>query len=326
MLVASALASTVGCAVSGEADELAAALGSVVAVVLLAAVDAVLPAVALVVLDPVVFVSVVVPGVPAAFASASSAGVAVPAVASCGAAAVPGVGAWVWPWVLVVAVASSALDEDVVVVGAGPAVSALVVEAAVAIAAAAIDSGPLEVGEVDGELARPVMTGITTATGFGTTMVASTVVAVALASVVWLGSVELLSDDELSLLFELSDFVPLLLACVAELLLSLLLLPLSALACELAGSLLLLVAGGGLFAWFGWFWPAADEACELLLPGVFRLGDELSLAERCGGGGGGSCAAGSRFEALEGRLLPTSEAKFLASCEASGRAALGGAL
>jgi hypothetical protein len=55
---------------------------------------AALPAVAVVVLDPVVFASPVIPGTPAAVASASSADVAVPP-ASCGAAAVPVVGAWV---------------------------------------------------------------------------------------------------------------------------------------------------------------------------------------------------------------------------------------
>jgi len=106
-----------------------------------------------------------------------------------------------------------------------------------------------------------------------------------------------LSDDELSLVFVPSDFVPLLLAllCVAELLLSLLLLPLSAAAGWLACSLLL---AGGLF---GWFWLVADEDCELLLLRVFRLGGGLSLAERCGGGGGGgSCAGGSRCEGSEG--------------------------
>jgi hypothetical protein len=219
------------------------------------------------------------------------------------------------------------------------AVSALVVEAAVAIAAAAIESGPLEAGDVDGELARPVVTGITTAIGFCTRMVASTGVAAALASVDWLASVELelLSACEVSLLFEPSDFVLLPpLVCVDELPLSLLLLLvlLLAAACELAGLLLL---AGGLFAWF---WLAAEAACELLLLGVLRLGDELSaergnelsVAERCGGGGGGggSCAGGGRLEESEDRLLLTSEAKLLASCEASGRAdlsaALGGAL
>jgi hypothetical protein len=65
----------------------------------------------------------------------------------------------------------------------------------------------------------------------------------------------------------------------------------------------------------------------LLLLGAFRLGPELSLAERCGGGGGGCCAGGSRFEGSEDWLLSIIEAKLLASCEASGKAAaLGGAL
>jgi hypothetical protein len=136
----------------------------------------------------------------------------------------------------------------------------------------------------------------------------------------WLPSVELLSDDELSLLFEPSDFVlPLL--CVAALPLLLLLLPLFAAPGWLVWSLLL---AGGLLAWFGWLWFAADE--ELLLLVVFGFEAELSLAERCGGGGGGvCCAGGSRFEGSGGRLLSTIEAKLLASCEASGRAALGGA-
>jgi hypothetical protein len=224
---------------------------------------------------------------------------------------------------LVVA-ASAVFGEDVVpvVVGVDAPASALVVDAAVAIAAAAIESGPPELLGVDGELARPVVTGITTATGFCTSRVGSTAVAPALASVDWLGSVELLSACEVLLLFELSDLVLLPLACVAELLPSLLLLPLFAVGCELPGSLLLLAGGS-----FGWFWLAAEEACELLLLDVFRLADELSLAERCGGGGGGgSCAGGSRFEEAEGRLLLTSEAKLLASCEASGRAALSAAL
>jgi hypothetical protein len=84
-----------------------------------------------------------------------------------------------------------------------------------------------------------------------------------------------------------------------------------------------LLLAGGLFVWFGWFWFAADE--ELLLLVVFRLGAELSLAERCGGGGG-CCAGGGRFEGAGGWLLSTIEAKLLASCEASGRAALSAAL
>jgi hypothetical protein len=155
-------------------------------------------------------------------------------------------------------------------------------------------------------------------------VIASTGVAVEIASADWLSSVELLSDDELSLAFDESDLLPPLLPCAAELLLSLLL-PSFAPTCELPGSLLLLA--GELLAWFGWFWLAADEACELLLLGGFRLGSELSLAERCGwGGGNGCCAGGSRFEGAEGWLWWTIEAKLLASCEASGSAALGGAL
>ena len=93
-----------------------------------------------------------------------------------------------------------------------------------------------------------------------------------------------------------------------------------ALAGWLAWSLLL---AGGLLTWFGWLWLAADE--ELLLFVVFRFGAELSLAERCGGGGD-CCAGGSRFEGSGGRLLSTIEAKLLASCEASGKAALSAAL
>jgi hypothetical protein len=153
------------------------------------------------------------------------------------------------------------------------------------------------------------------AIGTCATVIALAGVAVAFASVDWLVSVELLSDDELSLDFELSDFV-LPLPCVAELLPLLLLSLLFALAGWLVWSLLL---AGGLF---GWFWLAADE--KLLLFVVFRLGAELSLAERCGGGGG-CCAGGRRFEGSGGWLLSTIEAKLLASCEASGRAALGGA-
>lgn len=231
---------------------------------------------------------------------------------------------------MVVVAPSAVFGEDVVpvVVGVEAPASALVVDAAVAIAAAAIESGPPELLGADGELASPVVMGITTATGFCTIRVASTVVAAVLASVDWLASVELLSACEVLLLFELSDLVLLLLplACVAELPPSLLLLPLFAAACEPTGLLLLLVLAGGLFAWFGWFWLAAEGDCELLLLAVFRLADELSLAERCGGGGGGSRAGGSRFDESEGRLLLTSEAKLLASCEASGRAALSAAL
>ena len=86
---------------------------------------------------------------------------------------------------MVVVVASPVFGEGVVsvVVGAAVAVSALVVEAAVAIAAAAIDSGAFELTGVDGELVRPVVAGITTATGFCAISVVSTGVAVALASV-----------------------------------------------------------------------------------------------------------------------------------------------
>jgi len=79
-----------------------------------------------------------------------------------------------------------------------------------------------------------------------------------------------------------------------------------------------------LFTGFCWFWLAAEEADELLLLGGVGFGAELSLAERRGAGG--SCGGGSRFEVSGGRLLPTREAKLLASSEESGRAALGGAL
>jgi hypothetical protein len=226
---------------------------------------------------------------------------------------------------LVVAVVSAVFVDDVVsvVVGVDPAVTALVVEAAVAIAAAAIVSGVPELPDVeaDAELSMLIAIGGSAAIGTCATVIVLVAVAVALASVDWLLSVELLSDDELSLDFEPSDFVLPLLLCEAELPLLLLLLPLFAAPGWLAWSLLL---AGGLLAWFGWLWLAADE--ELLLLVVFGFGAELSLAERCGGGSGGvCCAGGSRFEGSGGWLLPTIEAKLLASCEASGRAALGGA-
>jgi hypothetical protein len=84
----------------------------------------------------------------------------------------------------------------------------------------------------------------------GTCATVTVGVVVALASVDWLSSSELLSVNELSLLFEPSDFVLPPLACEAELLLLLLLSPLFEPSCELPWSLLL---AGGLFAWFGWF-------------------------------------------------------------------------
>lgn len=224
---------------------------------------------------------------------------------------------------MVEAVASPVLVEPVVSVVAGmdaPA-AALAVEAAVAIAAAAIESGEPELPDVDAgaEFIMLMAIGGSAAIGTCAMVIASTGVAVVLASLDWLSSVELLSVDELSLLFELSDFVLLPLLCEVELPPSLL--PLFAFACVLPGSLLLL--GGGLLAWFVWFWLGAEAYCELLLLDVFRLGGGLSLAERCGGGCG---AGGSRFEASEDWLLSTIEAKLLASCEASGSAALGGAL
>jgi hypothetical protein len=93
-------------------------------------------------------------------------------------------------------------------------------------------------------------TGGSAAIGTCATVIALAAVAVALASVDWLVSVELLSVEELSLLFEPSDFVLLLpLLCEAELLPPSLLLPLFESARELPGSLLLLA--GGLLAWFG---------------------------------------------------------------------------
>lgn len=216
----------------------------------------------------------------------------------------------------------SAVFVEAVVSVVEPAVTALVVEAAVAIAAAAIVSGVPELPdvEVDAELSILMAIGGSAAIGTCATVIVFAAVAVALASVDWLLSVELLSDDELSLLFEPSDFVLPLLLCEAELPPLLLLSPLFALAGWLAWSLLL---AGGLFTWFGWLWLAADE--ELLLFVVFGFGAELSLAERCGGGGGVCCAAGSRLEGSGGWRLSTIEAKLLASCEASGRAALGGA-
>lgn len=329
VVVASALALTVGCGVAVVAAGLAVAEGSAGGVVPLVVVVAVLPGVP-VVLRPVVFASpVAAPGVPDAVASASSAEVVAPAVAVCGAAAVPVVGAWAWPCDLVIVVPSAVFVEVVVSVVAGvdAAVTALVVEATVAIAAAAIVSGVLELPDVEADAAASILmaTGGSAAIGTCATVIVLAGVAAALVSVDWLASVELLSVEELSLDFELSDFVLPLLLCEAELLPSLLPLPLFALACELPGSLLLVA--GGLFAWFGWFCFAADEACELLLLGVFRLGAGLSLAERCGGGGGGCCAGGSRFEASDEWWLSTIEAKLLASCEASGKAAaLGGAL
>lgn len=330
VFVASALASTVGCGVAAVVAGLAVAEGSAGGVVPFVVVVAVLPW-APVVLRPVVgLASPVVPGVPAAAASASSAGVAIPAVAVCGAAAVPVAGACAWPCVLAVVVASPVLVEAVasVVAAVDAAVTALAVEAAVAIAAAAIVSGVPELPDVEADAAASILmaTGGSATIGTCATLIVLTGVAAALASADWLVSVEPLSVEELSPDFELSDFVLLLpLLWEAELLL----LPLFASACELPGSLLLLA--GGLLAWLVWFWHAADGACELLLLGVFRLGAELSLAERCGGGGGdGCCAGGSRFEASDDCLLSTIEAKLLASCEASGKvalsAALGGAL
>lgn len=79
---------------------------------------------------------------------------------------------------------------------------------------------------------------------------------------------------------------------------------------------------GALFAWLGWFW-LAEEVGELLLDWL-RLGAALSLAERRGGGD--SDAEGSRLEESGDLVLSTSDAKSLESCEASGRAGLGGAL
>src|SRR5690348_17887517 len=54
-----------------------------------------------------------------------------------------------------------------------------------------------------------------------------------------------------------------------------------------------------LFPYTTLFRSAAEAPCELLLPDVFRLGGGVSLAERCGGGGGGCGAGGSRFERSE---------------------------
>lgn len=218
------------------------------------------------------------------------------------------------------AVVVSVVLVEAVVSVVEPAVTALVVEAAVAIAAAAIVSGVPELPDAEADAELSILMAIGGSAAIGTCATVIVLAAVALASVDWLLSVELLSDDELSLDFEPSDFVLPLLLCEAELLLLLLLSPLFAAPGWLAWSLLL---AGGLFDWFGWFWLAADE--ELLLLFVaFGLGAELSLAER-GGGGGVCCAGGSRFEGSGGWLLSTIEAKLLASCEASGRAALGGA-
>jgi hypothetical protein len=210
-----------------------------------------------------------------------------------------------------------------------PAVTALVVEAAVAIAAAAIVSGVPELPDVAADAAASILraTGGSAAIGTCATVNALAGVAAALASVDWFESVELLSVEEesllLSLLLEPSDFVLLPLPCEAELP-PLLPSPLLAPACVLPASLLL---ADGSFAWFCWLWFAADGPCELLLLRVFRLGGGLSLAECCGGGGGGACCAGGiRFEGSAGGLWSTIEAKLLASCEASGRAALSAAL
>lgn len=220
----------------------------------------------------------------------------------------------------------SAVFVEPVVSVAEPPVTALVVDAAVAIAAAAIVSGVPELPDLAAAAAASMLrpTGGSAAIGTCATVIGLVAAAAALASEDWLASVEL-SVDELSLLFEPSDFVLPPLACEAELPpLLLLLSPLFASVCELPGSLLL---AGGLLAWFGWLWLAADAPWELLLLGVFRFGPELSLAERCGGGGGGGCCAGgSRFEGSGGWLLSTIEAKLLASCEATGRAALSAAL
>jgi hypothetical protein len=223
---------------------------------------------------------------------------------------------------LAVVVVSAVLVEAAVSV-VEPAVTALVVEAAAAIAAAAIVSGVPELPEVEADAELSILRAIGGSAAIGTcaTLIVLAGVAAALASVDWLLSVELLSDDELSLLFEPSDFVLPLLLCEAELLLPLLLSPLFAAPGWLAWSLLL---AGGLLAWFAWLWLAADG--ELLLFVVFRLEAELSLAERGGGGGGVCCAGGSRFEGSGGRLWSTIEAKLLASCEASGKAALSAAL
>jgi hypothetical protein len=232
---------------------------------------------------------------------------------------------------LAVVVASPVFVEAVVpvaspVVGVDAPVTALAVEAAVAIAAAAIVSGVPELPDVEADAAASMLmaTGGSAAIGTCAMVIALTGVAAVLVSVDWLLSVELLSEEELSLLFELSDFVLLPLLCEAELLLLLLLF---APPDEFPGLLLLLLLAGELFTWFCWFWLAAEEADELLLLGVFWLGPELSLAERCGGGGGsGCCAGGSRFEGSDDWLWSTIEAKLDASCEASGSAALGGAL
>jgi hypothetical protein len=130
---------------------------------------------------------------------------------------------------LAVVVVSAVFVEAVVSV-VEPAVTALVVEAAVAIAAAAIVSGVPELPDVeaDAELSILMAIGGSAAIGTCATVIVLACVAVALASVDWLLSVELLSDDELSLDFEPSDFVLPLLLCEAELLLLLLLSPLFA--------------------------------------------------------------------------------------------------
>ncbi|MBV9460138.1 MAG: hypothetical protein JO141_21845 [Bradyrhizobium sp.] len=235
---------------------------------------------------------------------------------------------------MVDAVASPVFVEAVVpvvspVVGVDEPATALAVEAAVAIAAEAIVSGVPELPDVEAAAGLIMLTGAGGSAAIGTCamVIVLTGVAVVLASVDWLPSLELLSGDELSLPFALLDFVLLPLLCKAELLL--LLLVLFALPDEFPGSLLLLLLlAGELFTWFCWLWLAAEEVDEVVLFGVFWLGPAPSLAERCGGGGGGGgcCAGGSKFEASEEWLLSTIEAKLLASCEASGSAALSAAL
>jgi hypothetical protein len=231
---------------------------------------------------------------------------------------VPVAGICHWVCVFVVAFVSVVFGAGTfpVVVGAAPVrapVMAPVVDVAAAIAAAAIASGALAAPEVAGALARAVATGISATIGLGAVVVVSAGFAELFASAGWLPSAEVLSDDLLSLVFELLDL--LLLPCDVSLLPLLL---------SVGGALpVSLLLTDELAAWSGGL-RSAEELDDVRLGG-FLSAAELSLAER-GGGGAGCCGAGgSRFWGLEGRLLSTSAAKWLESCEGSGRAGLGGA-
>jgi hypothetical protein len=118
---------------------------------------------------------------------------------------------------------------------------------------------------------------------------------------------EVLSDDLLSELFDVSDFA-LLLFFGASLL--------------VPAPVALLTAGGLEFEEsserLGGGW---SEPC--VLRGELLSEAEPLLAER--GGAAGSGAGGSALEGSAGRLLSTIAAKFAVSCDGSGRAGFGGA-